>query len=40
MTSERAWPECDVRSRNALAAGTEQGYGMRQAVVVFIITIV
>ena len=26
MTSERARPECDVRSRNALAAGTEQGY--------------
>ena len=25
MTSERARPECDVRSRNALAAGTEQG---------------
>ena len=27
MTSERARPECDVRSRNALAAGTEQGSG-------------
>ena len=26
MTSERARPECDVRSRNALAAGTEKGY--------------
>ena len=25
MTSEWARPECDVRSRNALAAGTEQG---------------
>ena len=25
MTSERARPESDVRSRNALAAGTEQG---------------
>ena len=25
MTSERSRPECDVRSRNALAAGTEQG---------------
>ena len=29
MTSERARPECDVRSRNALAAGTEQGSGGR-----------
>ena len=27
MTSEWARPECDVRSRNALAAGTEQGSG-------------
>ena len=27
MTSERARPECDVRLRNALAAGTEQGSG-------------
>ena len=29
MTSERARPECDVRSRNALAAGTEQGSRQR-----------
>ena len=30
MTSERARPECDVRSRNALAAGTEQGSDLWQ----------
>ena len=29
MTSEWARPECDVRSRNALAAGTEQGSGCK-----------
>ena len=28
MTLERARPECDVRSRNALTAGTEQGSGL------------
>ena len=27
MTSAWARPECDVRSQNALAAGTEQGLG-------------
>ena len=32
MTSERARPECDVRSRNALAAGTEQGSVYRSPV--------
>ena len=35
MTSERARPECDVRSRNALAAGTEQG-SARRAVEIFL----